>query len=286
MIDADDSRVPGFATPRVAFRGMPLRGRRTRLPDGKVIDVTGGPLPAAKVVIRSGDAIRQESADGKGIFRIGDLAKGIYTLKVSLQGFQDKTIPEVVVGPGVSADLGTIVLRFGRCNTPDGPICDELPDQAEPIPTLTVCEALRNLDRYNGKEVVLAGLSAYTFEGTFLSEHCEPDGRVIIQGHRWLSMIAVGTDAHDSGGYPTFKFDDELVRTKLRESQQSTHLEKSQTGGGMFGPRMVAMHGRLVSPPRLTPFHPPAHPGDGFGANGSVPARIIVDETEDLSGRP
>ena len=53
---------------------------------------------------------------------------------------------------------------------------------AESIPVLTVCEALRDLKLYNGKDVMIVGRSAWTFEGTFLSEHCEPDGRTMVQG--------------------------------------------------------------------------------------------------------
>jgi len=34
-------------------------------------------------------------------------------------------------------------------------------------PVLTVCEALRDLKLYNGKDVVIVGRSAWTFEGTF-----------------------------------------------------------------------------------------------------------------------
>ena len=58
---------------------------------------------------------------------------------------------------------------------------------------LTVCEALHELAEHNGKNVIVVGRSFYTFEGTFMNEECEVDGRTTIQGKRWLSMIAVGS---------------------------------------------------------------------------------------------
>jgi hypothetical protein len=40
------------------------------------------------------------------------------------------------------------------------------------VAVLTVCEALNDLSRYNGKTVVLVGKFASTSEGAWLSEDC------------------------------------------------------------------------------------------------------------------
>lgn len=53
---------------------------------------------------------------------------------------------------------------------------------AQDIPVLTVCEALHELPEHNGKNVIVVGRSFYTFEGTFMNEECEVDGRTTIQG--------------------------------------------------------------------------------------------------------
>src|ERR1700678_3227061 len=51
-------------------------------------------------------------------------------------------------------------------------------------PVLAVCEALHDLKLYNGKDVVIVGRFGGTFDGTFLTEDCEPDGRIRVQGNR------------------------------------------------------------------------------------------------------
>src|SRR5450755_4313167 len=93
---------------------------------------------------------------------------------------------------------------------------------AESTPVLTVCEALRDLKLYNGKDVMIVGRSAWTFEGTFLSEHCEPDGRTMVQGNRWLSAIYVSGEDQQSRTQPSVHFDEELLRQKLVEVKRTT----------------------------------------------------------------
>ena len=156
---------------------------------------------------------------------------------------------------------------------------------AASTPVLTVCEALRDLKLYNGKEVVIVGRSAMTFEGTFLSEDCEPDGRTIVQGKRWLSAICLSAEDQQSSRQNTFRFDEELLRQKLVAMQRTTHLiseQKSIPQSNPFADRWMAIFGQLVSPMRLLPHRPPSGsqtknvPGNGYGANGSVPAKLIV----------
>jgi hypothetical protein len=57
----------------------------------------------------------------------------------------------------------------------------------------TICEALGNLDRYRGKDVVIVGRYGFAFESPFMGGKCAADGRTLIQGHRWLSMIVLST---------------------------------------------------------------------------------------------
>jgi hypothetical protein len=163
---------------------------------------------------------------------------------------------------------------------------------AVPIPVLTVCEALHDLKLYNGKEVVIVGRFAGTFEGTFLSEDCEPDGRTMIQGNRWLSGIYVSANGR-SRRQVGFQFDEELLRQKLAAVQRTTRLASEQKPvpipkGNPFADRWMAIVGRLVSPATLLPYRSPNGaqtqnvPGNGFGANGSTPAKLIPIATYQL----
>jgi hypothetical protein len=152
---------------------------------------------------------------------------------------------------------------------------------------LTVCEALRDLNLYTGKVVVIVGHSGFTFDGTFMHEKCDPDDRILIQGHRWLSMIAVGAEKPAEQN-KTFPVDEGILREKL--SQLNEYLSDAQeskpndrgTTITMSMSAWVAVYGTLQSPTRLKPHKPPSAsnshntPGNGYGANGSVPAMILV----------
>src|SRR5262249_15115875 len=50
------------------------------------------------------------------------------------------------------------------------------PQSRPTVPVLTLCEALRDLNLYRGKQVAIVARSVWTFEGTFLSGKCEADG--------------------------------------------------------------------------------------------------------------
>jgi hypothetical protein len=126
-----------------------------------------------------------------------------------------------------------------------------LPQSASP-PVLTVCEALQDLKAYNGKDVVIVARSGFTFEGTFLGEHCEPDDRTLIQGHRWSSMIAIGRSL------PSIDVasDEALIRRKLEDLKRAAPA--SDRPSGPFAPHWVVLFGRLDSPPKLQPHRPPS----------------------------
>lgn len=166
---------------------------------------------------------------------------------------------------------------------------------AASTPVLTVCEALRDLNLYNGKNVVIVGRSAWTFEGTFLSEDCEPDGRTMVQGERWLSGIYISGEDQQSARQGIFKFDEELLRQKLAVVQRTTHLiseQKSIAKNNPFADRWMAILGRLVSRATLMPHRPPNSSqtkdvsGNGFGANGSVPAKLVLLTSYKFPSRP
>jgi hypothetical protein len=161
-------------------------------------------------------------------------------------------------------------------------------DATASLPILTVCEALRDLKTYNGRDVAIVGKAGFTFEGTVLSENCENDGRIPVQGERWLSAMMVLEGERASA----FPFDEMRVRQKLDQVRQTTRLWPEEKGISKRSPladRWTVMFGRLVSPKTLRPHRPPSQsqskniPGNGFGANGSVPAKLIVFATRELT---
>ena len=157
---------------------------------------------------------------------------------------------------------------LAACWTYAGGACAQ---ESRAVPVLTVCEILRNLKVYSGKTVVIVARSGWTFEGTFMDEQCEPDGRILIRGHRWLSMIEQVYSTRDNVVQPlVFPADETLLWTKL--TQVSGYTEPT-------GENWVAVYGRIESPIRLKQHRPrgwnaPSYAGNGYGANGTVPARI------------
>ena len=61
------------------------------------------------------------------------------------------------------------------------PIANALSAASPKIPVLTVCEALSDADKYEGKSVIIVGRLASTDEGVWLTEDC---GLKIVRGGR------------------------------------------------------------------------------------------------------
>jgi hypothetical protein len=158
-------------------------------------------------------------------------------------------------------------------------------------PVLTVCEALRDIGLYAGKDVVIVGYSGWVFEGSFMHEKCESDDRIAIQGHRWLSVIELSRADPPARPEP-FPVEEPVLREKLShlnnynsaegKKRQEQGLDARGVGRLSLSGTWVAAYGRLESPSKLKAPAPPSSSdprnksGDGYGANGSVPARLLV----------
>jgi hypothetical protein len=140
---------------------------------------------------------------------------------------------------------------------------------AQPIPVLTVCEALHDLEKYNGKVVIVVGRAFWTFEGSFMNEECGRDGTTMVQGQEWLNMIAFGPRNVDMA--IAFEWDMDALTRKLKQVQQTTRIQERAIP--ISGEGWSAVCGRLESPRSL---QPPGkrNAGNGYGANGSVPAQL------------
>ena len=71
--------------------------RRPAASGGSVVDQTGLVLPGATVILRGEGVPRTAYADEQGTFELAGVTPGTYTLTVSLGGFADATVEDVVV---------------------------------------------------------------------------------------------------------------------------------------------------------------------------------------------
>jgi hypothetical protein len=94
---------------------------------GSAVDPTGAPLTATRIRAYSPatDPPYETYTDRQGQFHLGDLSPGLYKLTFTLNGFLEKTIPEVWLSAGENTNVGVVHLDFASCNTPGGPICDD-----------------------------------------------------------------------------------------------------------------------------------------------------------------
>lgn len=82
---------------------------------GAVLDETGAVLPGATVTLRGPDGVRAASTGGAGEYLFENVSDGVYAVTVSLSGFSDATVEDVVVaGAPVEAPAVTLSLAsFG-----------------------------------------------------------------------------------------------------------------------------------------------------------------------------
>ena len=78
---------------------------------GSVVDQTGLVLPGATVILRGEGVPRTAYADEQGTFELAGVTPGTYTLTVSLGGFSDATVEDVVVS-GTALALPPVELRL------------------------------------------------------------------------------------------------------------------------------------------------------------------------------
>ena len=78
---------------------------------GSVVDQTGLVLPGATVILRGEGVPRTAYADEQGTFELAGVTPGTYTLTVSLAGFSDATVEDVVVS-GTALALPPVELQL------------------------------------------------------------------------------------------------------------------------------------------------------------------------------
>lgn len=151
------------------------------------------------------------------------------------------------------------------------------PSPAQPIAVITVCEALKNLSLYNGKPIVIVGRLGGTFEGSWLSENC--DSSLITDGYTWSNIISTSYLRSETEPPPplpqNFKWDKELLQSKLKQLQATTRLRDAKTLE--YSDKWVAIFGRFEARlPLRTAVAGDGKPrGYGFGHLNAAPAQLI-----------
>ena len=145
------------------------------------------------------------------------------------------------------------------------------------VPVVTVCEALHDLARYNGKSIVVVGRFGSTGEGSWLSEDCER--KIITDGYTWANAISTTysrSEAQPPPGLPKgFKWNEELLTRKLMDVQKTTKLQVFKEY--KYSDRWFAIFGRFETrlPLQVAVGGSGKLMGYGFGHLNTAPAQLI-----------
>lgn len=170
----------------------------------------------------------------------------------------------------ISAFVGWLQIVFGQGITSE--------DGAVPI--ISVCEALSDRARFNGKSIVVVGRFGYTDEGTWLSEEC--DRKIVTGGYTWANIISTTyarSDVFPPPGIPkTFRWDDKLLAGKLREVKKTTKLRILKQYN--YSDKWMAIFGRFETrvPLQVGIDGRGKLRGDGFGHLSGAPAQLVSGE--------
>ena len=154
----------------------------------------------------------------------------------------------------------------------------------EPVPTLTVCEALANLEKYDGKMVQIRDRVYGTDEGaSFVGESCP--GIFVTDGKTWPSGIAwtMPTDAQFILHPVNFSFD--------RVSSKKLHKKWGKLRK-RFADRCIAVAYTGMfeswSKEKARKTDPEGHVWwfDGFGHLNGAPAQLVLKSADDVAPIP
>ena len=192
----------------------------------------------------------------------------------------------VRVEAGKETGIGQFALEVSGCDDPRLN-CDYLisPNREvyfgpmpvpAPIRILTVCEALRNLDIYNFKLVIIVGRRVETDEGTWLDQRCSET--LTTEGFTWPNLISVsvGAQTEPPPGPPKgFEWDKRLLLRKAKTVKQTTPIRREPP----YEEKLAAVYGRLESPRKLRGVFcgDGRACGNGLGHLNAAPAELVRD---------
>jgi hypothetical protein len=143
------------------------------------------------------------------------------------------------------------------------------------VPVITVCEALHDLGRWNGKAIIIVGGFDSTGEGFWLDEDCKD--KLVTDGYTWPDAIWIEYISKEPPPppMPTPLWDDKLLTAKLTLVQETTKLRVFEDH--YYDDKWIAMFGRFEArlPPQLRGI---GRVGYGFGHLNGAPAQLISVE--------
>jgi hypothetical protein len=148
-------------------------------------------------------------------------------------------------------------------------VCTHALDDAPPV--ITVCEALTDLQRYQGKDVIILGKFIHTMEGNWLVAEC--GFKVKNGGREFGTSISTGytPDFDPRPKKPQgFRWDEPLLQQKLR---QMTNTTKTDQWMAVFG-RLETRLPRKLHIVALSGKERDAYT-NGFGHLSESPAQLI-----------
>ena len=160
--------------------------------------------------------------------------------------------------------------------------CGCAPAFDDPLPVLTVCEVMKDLQRFDGKAVIVVGRYSHTDEGSWLDAEC---GFQVENGGRQFSTTSISTTyvASDFDPPPQkpagFRWDEPLLTRKLRDVAKTTKLQVVRKIN--YTDQWMAVLGRLETRlPRKLHVQPlRGNEGDvyttGFGHLSTSPAQLV-----------
>jgi hypothetical protein len=142
------------------------------------------------------------------------------------------------------------------------------------VPVLTVCDALENLQTYNGKTVIIVGRSSTTGEGSWLDQEC--DRKLVTQSFTWPSSISTAYIKRTTAPPPKlpegFSWDVEALKQKLESVKKKTRLRPDDVWLALYG--RLETHDKLqvalCGGGRLC--------GVGFGHLSASPAQLVYPD--------
>jgi len=139
------------------------------------------------------------------------------------------------------------------------------------VPTLTVCQALRDHPKYAGQTIIVVGRAVETADGSWIDEGC---GLMLTFGERvFPAAIATTYDPSEFSPSPTlpkgFKWDKRALQRALDEVEATTHLQAKAY--------WCAVYGRLeVNPVRQIDLgNGRVAKTLGYGHMGGAPAQLV-----------
>lgn len=149
-------------------------------------------------------------------------------------------------------------------------------DDAPPI--LTVCEALSELQRYEGRSIIVVGRFSSTDEGSWLDEECAL--KVVREEREFPTVISIAYAAFEFADPPQkprgFRWDKRLLQQKLDQVTRTTHLQVHKDLN--YSDQWLAVFGRLETHlPRQVKTDDSRYAyTNGFGHLSGAPAQLIA----------